>query len=48
MVKIELHGPRHLVTINSMIDSGAVEDMLEREVCNNQGKDDESRKPKGH
>jgi len=34
MVKIQLHGRRESVTINAMIDSGATEDFLDREVCN--------------
>jgi len=34
MVKIQLHGAKELVTINAMIDSGATEDLIDREVCN--------------
>jgi len=34
MVKIQLHGEKESVTINPMIDSGATEDFIDREVCN--------------
>jgi len=34
MVKIQLHGKKESVTINAMIDSGATEDFIDREVCN--------------
>jgi len=34
MVKIQLHGTRESVTINTMIDTGATEDLIDREVCN--------------
>jgi len=34
MVKIQLDGARESVTINAMIDSGATEDFINREVCN--------------
>jgi len=37
MVKIQLHGGKELVTINAMIDSGATEDFIDREVCNKHG-----------
>jgi len=37
MVKIKLHGERESVTINAMIDSGATEDFIDREVCNKHG-----------
>jgi len=37
MVKIQLHGGKESVTINAMIDSGATEDFIDREVCNNHG-----------
>jgi len=37
MVKIQLHGEKELVTINAMIDSGATEDFIDREVCNKNG-----------
>jgi len=36
MVKIQLHSGKELVTINPMIDSGATEDFIDREVCNKQ------------
>ena len=35
--KIQLHGEKESVTINTMIDSGATEDFIDREVCNNHG-----------
>ena len=34
MVKIQLHGKNETVTINTMIDSGATEDFIDKEVCN--------------
>ena len=34
MVKIQLHGGKESVIINAMIDSGATEDFIDREVCN--------------
>jgi len=34
MVKIQLHSIKESVTINAMIDSGATEDFIDREVCN--------------
>ena len=34
LVKIQLHGGKESVTINAMIDSGATEDFIERDVCN--------------
>jgi len=37
MVKIQLHGGKESVTINAMIDLGATEDFIDREVCNNHG-----------
>jgi len=37
MVKIQLRGGKELVTINAMIDSGATEDFIDREVCNKHG-----------
>jgi len=37
MVKIQLHGEKDSVTINAMIDSGATEDFIDREVCNKHG-----------
>jgi len=37
MVKIQLHGEQESVTINAMIDSGATEDFIDREVCNKHG-----------
>jgi len=37
MVKIQLHGERESVTINAMIDSGATEDFIDREVCDKHG-----------
>jgi len=37
MVKIQLHGDRESVTINAMIDSGATEAFIDREVCNKHG-----------
>ena len=37
MVKLQLHGEKESVTINAMIDSGATEDFIDREVCNKHG-----------
>jgi len=37
IVKIQLHGEKESVTINAMIDSGATEDLIDREVCNKHG-----------
>jgi len=37
MVEIQLHGEKESVTINAMIDSGATEDFIDREVCNKHG-----------
>jgi len=37
MVTIQLHGEKESVTINAMIDSGATEDFIDREVCNKHG-----------
>jgi len=37
MVKIQLHAERESVTINAMIDSGATEDDMDREVCDKHG-----------
>jgi len=37
MVKIQLHGEKESVTINAMIDSGATEVFIDREVCNKHG-----------
>jgi len=37
MVKIQLHGGKESVTINAMIDLGATEDFIDREVCNKHG-----------
>jgi len=37
MVKIQLHGEKGSVTINAMIDSGATEDLIDREDCNKHG-----------
>jgi len=37
MVKIQLHGEKESVTIYAMIDSGATEDFIDREVCNQHG-----------
>jgi len=34
MVKIQLHGGKELVTIYAMIDSGAIDDFIDPEVCN--------------
>jgi len=37
MIRIQLHGGKVSVTINTMIDSGAPEDFIDREVCNKHG-----------
>jgi len=37
MVKIQLQGEKESVIINAMIDSGATEDFIDREVCNKHG-----------
>jgi len=37
MAKIQLHGGKASVTINAMIDAGATEDFIDREVCNKHG-----------
>src|ERR1700712_1143737 len=37
MVKVQLHGTKESVTINAMIDSGATEDFIDKEVCNKHG-----------
>jgi len=37
MVQIQLHGGKESVTINAMIDSGAKEDFINTEVCNEHG-----------
>ena len=37
MVKIQLYGEKESVTINAMIDSGATEDFIDREVCDKHG-----------
>jgi len=37
MVKTQLDGEKESVTINAMIDSGATEDFIDREVCNKHG-----------
>jgi len=37
LVKIQLHGEKESVTINVMIDSGATEDFIDREVCDKHG-----------
>jgi len=34
MVKIQLHGEKESVTINAMLDTGATENFIDREVCN--------------
>jgi len=36
-VKIQLHGEKESVTINAMINSGATEDFIDREVCSKHG-----------
>jgi len=36
-VKIQLHGGKESLTINAMIDSGATENFIDREVCNKHG-----------
>jgi len=48
MVRIQLHGDKESVTINAMIDSGATEDFIDKEVCNKHGiKMIKAEKPKG-
>ena len=48
MVNIQLHGEKESVTINAMIDSGATEDFIDREVCNKHGiKMIKAKNPKG-
>jgi len=37
MVQIQLRGEKKSLTINAMIDSGATEDFIDREVCNKHG-----------
>ena len=37
MVKVHRHGNMETVTINAMIDSGAMEDFIDQEVCNKHG-----------
>jgi len=37
MVKIQLHGARESVTINTIINSGATEDFIDQKVCNKHG-----------
>jgi len=37
MVKIQLHGKKESVSINAMIDSGATEDFIDRQVRNKHG-----------
>jgi len=37
MVKIQLHGSTESVTINAIIDLGAMEDFIDKEVCNKHG-----------
>ena len=37
IVKIPLHSEKESVTINAMIDSGGIEDFIDREVCNKHG-----------
>jgi len=37
IVKIQLQGEKDSVTFNAMIDSGATEDFIDREVCNKHG-----------
>jgi len=34
LVKIQPHGEKKSVTINAMVDSGATEDLIDRQVCN--------------
>ena len=33
MVKLQLHGDKETVSINAMVDSGATEDFIDKEVC---------------
>src|SRR5712664_637422 len=37
MIKIQLQGEQQTVTINAMIDSGATEDFIDKEVCSKHG-----------
>jgi len=37
IVQIQRHGEKESVTINAMIDSGATEDFIDREVCDRDG-----------
>jgi len=37
MGKVQLHDEKESVTINAMIDSGATEDFIDREVCQKHG-----------
>ena len=37
MVKVQLHGEKETVTINAMVDSGAIEDFINSEVCKKHG-----------
>ena len=37
MVKLQLHGNKETVKINAMVDSGAMEDFIDKEVCKKQG-----------
>src|SRR6195952_4688225 len=37
MVKIQLHGAKESVTINALIDLGATEDLIDKEVCSKHG-----------
>jgi len=37
IVKVQLQGEKESATINAMMDSGATEDFLDREVCNKHG-----------
>ena len=34
MIRIQLHGIKNSMTINTMIDSGATEDFIDQEFCN--------------
>ena len=37
MVKLQLHGDKETVNINAMVDSGATEDFIDKEVCKKHG-----------
>ena len=37
MVELQLHGEKEIVTINAMVDSGAIEDFIDSEVCKTHG-----------